>query len=144
MASIDFIIPVFNEGPALERFHATLTAALTELAQNSFRFIYVNDGSSDDTVAVLDRMAGSDSRIVAIELSRNFGHQAAISAGLELFDADALIMMDGDGEHPPSLVPEMFRLFEMGYDIVQTQRIDTAPQRFCVQARHGIVVLSPD
>jgi polyisoprenyl-phosphate glycosyltransferase len=125
MASIDFIIPVFNEGPALERFHAALTASLAELTQYSLRFIYVNDGSADNTTTVLDRMANSDLRVVSIELSRNFGHQAALSAGLEMFDADALIMMDGDGEHPSALIPEMVRLFEMGYDIVQTQRIDT-------------------
>ncbi len=137
MASIDFIIPVFNEGPALERFHASLTEALAELAQHSFRFLYVNDGSTDDTTAVLDRMAESDTRIVAIELSRNFGHQAAISAGLELFDADALIMMDGDGEQPPSLVPEMVRLFEMGYDVVQTQRIDTDRKGFAFKRLTG-------
>ena len=73
MASIDFIIPVFNEGPALERFHAALTAALTELAQHSFRFLYINDGSTDDTTAVLDRMA---SPIPASCLSNS----AAISA----------------------------------------------------------------
>jgi polyisoprenyl-phosphate glycosyltransferase len=137
MASIDFIIPVFNEGPALERFHASLTAALTELAQHSFRFLYINDGSTDDTTVVLDRIASSDARIVAIELSRNFGHQAAISAGLEVFDADALIMMDGDGEHPPSLVPEMVRLFEMGYDIVQTQRIDIDRKGFVFKRLTG-------
>src|SRR6516225_8292399 len=77
MARIDFIIPVYNEAPALERFHASLFSVLSNLPQHTFRFFYVNDGSSDDTVTVLDRMAQSDPRIVAIELSRNFGHQAA-------------------------------------------------------------------
>ena len=130
MASFDFIIPVFNEGPALERFHASLQAVTSSLPQHGFRFLYVNDGSSDDTPAVLDRMTAADPRIFAIELSRNFGHQAAISAGLDAFDADALIMMDGDGEHPPHLVPEMIGLFEAGYDIVQTQRIDRERKGF--------------
>jgi polyisoprenyl-phosphate glycosyltransferase len=130
MARFDIIIPVFNEGPALERFHASLNAATCTLPQHTFRFLYVNDGSSDDTPAVLDRMTAADPRIFAIELSRNFGHQAAISAGLDAFDADALIMMDGDGEHPPHLVPEMIGLFEAGYDIVQTQRIDRERKGF--------------
>jgi polyisoprenyl-phosphate glycosyltransferase len=130
MARIDFIIPVFNEGPALERFHAALHASLSPLLQHSFRFLYVNDGSSDETPAVLDRMVASDTRIVPIELSRNFGHQAAISAGLDAFDADAVIMMDGDGEHPPLLIPEMIGLFEAGYDIVQTQRMDSERKGF--------------
>ena len=124
MARIDIIIPVFNEGPALERFHTSLNDATSSLPQYRFRFLYVNDGSSDDTSGVLGRMTAADPRVFAIELSRNFGHQAAISAGLDAFDADAVIMMDGDGEHPPQLVPEMVGLFESGYDIVQTQRMD--------------------
>jgi polyisoprenyl-phosphate glycosyltransferase len=130
MARIDFIIPVFNEGPALERFHASLYAVTSTLPQHNFRFLYVNDGSSDDTLAVLGRMTVADPRIFAIELSRNFGHQAAISAGLDAFDADALIMMDGDGEHPPHLVTEMISLLEAGYDIVQTQRMDRERKGF--------------
>jgi dolichol-phosphate mannosyltransferase len=137
MARIDFIIPVFNEGPALERFHSALTSVLVELPQHSYRFLYVNDGSTDNSTEVLDRMIGFDSRVVAIELSRNFGHQAAISAGLDAFDADAVIMMDGDGEHPPKLVPEMIQLYEMGYDIVQTQRIDTERKGFVLKRATG-------
>lgn len=130
MACFDLIIPVYNEGPALERFHAALVSALSNVPQCSFRFIYVNDGSSDNTADVLSHMAEADPRITAIELSRNFGHQAAISAGLDCFDADAVIMMDGDGEHPPQLVPEMIRLFESGYEVVQTQRIDAEREGF--------------
>ncbi|HZD33373.1 MAG TPA: glycosyltransferase family 2 protein, partial [Candidatus Angelobacter sp.] len=130
MARIDFIIPVFNEGSALERFHTALDGVLSGLPQHTFRFFYINDGSSDDSSAVLAGMGTADLRIVAIELSRNFGHQAAISAGLDAFDADAVIMMDGDGEHPPQLIPEMLQLFDSGYDIVQTQRIDGARKGF--------------
>jgi dolichol-phosphate mannosyltransferase len=130
MARIDFIIPVFNEGPALERFHAALASVVANLTKYSCRFFYVNDGSSDDTSTVLHRISQSDPRVAPIELSRNFGHQAAISAGLDAFDADAVIMMDGDGEHPPQLVPELLHLYESGYDIVQTQRIDSGRKGF--------------
>jgi len=142
MARFDLIIPVFNEGPALVRFHASLHAVVSNLPQHSFRFFYVNDGSSDDTPAVLDRMAASDPRVFPIELSRNFGHQAAISAGLDAFDADAVIMMDGDGEHPPQLVPEMIGLFESGYDIVQTQRIDSQRKGFFLKRLTGALFYS--
>jgi len=130
MARIDFIIPVFNEGSALERFHSALVEALAGLNKHAFRFIYADDGSTDNTSHVLGRLSQSDPRVAGIELSRNFGHQAAISAGIDAFDADAVVMMDGDGEHPPSLVPEMVRLFEAGYDIVQTQRIDRKRKAF--------------
>jgi dolichol-phosphate mannosyltransferase len=133
MARIDFIIPVFNEGPALERFHTALASAVADLSRYTFRFLYVNDGSSDGTAVVLQSLSQADPRIAPIELSRNFGHQAAISAGLDAFDADAVIMMDGDGEHPPELVPELLHLYESGYDIVQTQRIDAGRKGFFVK-----------
>jgi len=121
--TVDFLIPVFNEGPSLHGFHARLTQATAGLP-HSFRFLYVNDGSSDDSIQVLLDLSTADYRARAINLTRNFGHQAALSAGLDACNADAVIMMDGDGEHPPSLVPEMLRLFESGYDIVHTQRMD--------------------
>jgi len=121
--TVDFLIPVFNEGASLHGFHARLSEATAGLPY-TFRFLYVNDGSSDDSVKVLAELGAADSRVRAINLTRNFGHQAALSAGLDVCNADAVIMMDGDGEHPPSLVPEMLRLFESGYDIVHTQRLD--------------------
>src|SRR5271157_732371 len=103
MAVIDFIIPVFNEGETVCRFHTSLSAAVEALNQR-FRFIYVNDGSTDSTGEALQSLCNEDPRATYIELSRNFGHQAAISAGLDWFHADAVIMMDGDGEHPPTVV----------------------------------------
>jgi dolichol-phosphate mannosyltransferase len=117
---VDFLIPVFNEGPSLQGFHARLQEATAGLPY-SFRFLYINDGSSDDSVKVLAELSAADPRVRAVNLT---GHQAALSAGLDACDADAVIMMDGDGEHPPSLVPEMLRRFESGYDIVHTQRED--------------------
>jgi polyisoprenyl-phosphate glycosyltransferase len=121
--TVDFVVPVFNEGESLHGFHTRLAKATAELP-HSFRFLYVNDGSSDDSREVLAKLTAADARVHPINLSRNFGHQAALSAGLDVCNADAVIMMDGDGEHPPSLVPEMLRLFESGYDIVHTQRVD--------------------
>ena len=121
--TVDFLIPVFNEGASLPGFHARLTEA-TAGSPYSFRFLYINDGSRDDSDVVLSELSAADPRVRAINLTRNFGHQAALSAGLDVCDADAVIMMDGDGEHPPSLVPEMLRQFEQGYDIVHTQRLD--------------------
>src|ERR1035438_5229269 len=118
--TVDIVIPVFNEGEALHGFHARLASATTGLP-HAFRFLYVNDGSGDDTSAVLAQLANADARVRAIHLSRNFGHQAALSAGLDACDADAVIMMDGDGEHPASLIPEMLRLYDAGYDIVRSE-----------------------
>jgi dolichol-phosphate mannosyltransferase len=120
--TVDFLIPVFNEGASLHGFHARLIDAIAGLPY-SFRFLYINDGSADDSKEVLAGLSAADSRVHAINLTRNFGHQSALSAGLDMCDAEAVIMMDGDGEHPASLVPEMLRQFEAGYDIVHTQRL---------------------
>lgn len=123
MHRVDFLIPVYNEASGLERFHKSLAQAVSLLAYH-FRFIYIDDGSNDGTAEVLAHLMGLDDRVKPLQLTRNFGHQAALSAGLDAFDADAVIMMDGDGEHPPELVPEMLKLYESGYEIIQTQRID--------------------
>jgi len=120
---VDFVIPLYNEGHAVRDFHRGLVEALGALPHD-FRFLYVDDGSEDDTGQALEELARADARVRPITLSRNFGHQAALSAGLDAADGHAVVMMDGDGEHPAALVPEMLRLHEAGYDVVQTQRRD--------------------
>ena len=89
-----------------------------------FELIFVNDGSIDRTQQILESILEKDRRVQIIQLSRNFGHQAALCAGLENASGDYIITMDGDGQHPPRLIPEMIQLAENGYDIVQTQRLD--------------------
>jgi dolichol-phosphate mannosyltransferase len=88
------------------------------------RYIYVNDGSDDQTPALLNELAAKDARISVIHFTRNFGHQAALSAGIDAATGDIVVTLDGDGQHPPSLISEMLRLHSAGYDIVQGQRMD--------------------
>ena len=123
MPTIDFVIPLYNELEGLPRFHSLLEETVLPTGY-SRRYIYVDDGSTDGTAKLLDQLASSDSRIVVIHLSRNFGHQAALSAGLDASAADIVVSMDGDGQHPASLIPEMLRLHQAGYEIVQAQRLD--------------------
>jgi len=127
--TLDVVIPVFNEGDSLQGFHARLACAIAGLP-HSIRFLYVDDGSSDNSGEVLMQLAAADDRVHAINLSRNFGHQAALSAGLDACTADVVITLDGDGEHPPDLIAEMLRLFDSGYDIVHTQRVDRGRSGF--------------
>ena len=119
---VDIVIPVYNEAEAVEVFHARLCAALEGQA-GDFHILYVDDGSTDDTLSRLRSLADSDTRLQILELSRNFGHQAALCAGLDQAGGDFVITLDGDGQHPPALVAEMLALAGQGYDIVLTQRV---------------------
>ena len=123
--TVDLVIPVYNEAGVVEQTHARISAALDGLPYD-FHFIYVNDGSRDGTADSLSTLAAHDPRVTPLSLSRNFGHQAALTAGLDASTADVVITMDGDGQHPPEMISEMLRLVGQGYDIVQTQRMDEA------------------
>ena len=125
LPSVAVIVPVFNEQAALPVFHPQLVTVLQALP-NSYSVTYVDDGSSDETPQILQSLAAADPRVHVVHLSRNFGHQAALTAGLDHAEGDVLITLDGDGQHPPELIPEMLRLHAAGYEIVQTQRLDTA------------------
>lgn len=117
------VVPVFNEIDGLSNFHDSLIAVVGEMDMQ-VEVIYVDDGSSDGTGGLLERMASADNRITPIYLSRNFGHQAALTAGLDAAKGDIIISMDGDGQHPPAMIPQLIDLVEHGYDIVQTQRVE--------------------
>lgn len=137
MKSVSLIIPFYNEESVIERFYAELTAVIDPL-KYMFDVICVNDGSKDSTQTILESLAASDVRLNVIELSRNFGHQAALCAGLESAAGDFVITMDGDGQHPPSLIPEMLELAEAGYDIVMTQRTDNGQGSWFKRSTSGI------
>lgn len=122
MTTVDLVIPVYNEEAALPAFHARLCRALAGLPQQ-FRILFINDGSRDGTGAVLRHLASQDERLQVLELSRNFGHQAALTAGLDRAEADFVITLDGDGQHPPERIGEMLALAEQGYQVVLAQRV---------------------
>ncbi|TAK13878.1 MAG: glycosyltransferase [Anaerolineae bacterium] len=125
--TVCIIVPVFNEAGVVSTFHKSLVDAIDALPQQ-FTILYINDGSRDATAAELAALAAADPRVGVATLSRNFGHQAALSAGLDLADSDAVISMDGDGQNPPAEIPGMLALAEQGYDLVQMQRGEHARQ----------------
>jgi len=120
---IDLVIPVFNEVGVIEQTHAQICEVIDHLPHN-FSIYYVDDGSSDTTVDSVVALAKQDKRIVLLELSRNFGHQAALTAGLEASQGDFVISMDADGQHPPEMIIQMLELYCNGYDIIQAQRAE--------------------
>ncbi len=124
--TLSVVCPAFNEEEVLPRFHAELSTVLDALAQDyEVEIVYVDDGSRDRTLAVLREMAGRDARVRYVSFSRNFGHQAALTAGLEASHGDVVITMDSDLQHPPALIPVLLEQWRQGNDIVLTIRDDT-------------------
>jgi polyisoprenyl-phosphate glycosyltransferase len=126
---VDLVIPVYNEEAVLMTFHQNLCSVLDKLPYH-FWIYYVNDGSQDYTQECLEQLSASDPRVKPINLSKNFGHQAALTAGLEQAQNEVVICMDGDGQHPPILIPQMIDLYLQGYDLVLTERIDAQKTTF--------------
>ena len=133
ITSLDVIVPVYNEAAAIRSFHVELSAVLAAIPLRCTVY-YVDDGSTDETAAELATISRNDPGVVVIELSRNFGHQAALTAGLDSTTADVVVMLDGDGQHPPDVIPEMLRLHGAGYDVVLTQRVSAPAGRVKRQA----------
>ncbi|HEX5070215.1 MAG TPA: glycosyltransferase family 2 protein, partial [Vicinamibacterales bacterium] len=123
MKLIDIVLPVYNEEAGIAAFHRALLDAVTPLADRyTFRFIYVLDRSSDRTFEVLKDLAARTPRTDVLHLSSRFGHQMSLVAGIDRSSGDALIMMDADLQHPPSVIPALLEKFEGGFDVVQTIR----------------------
>ena len=116
---LSVVAPIFNEEDLVEQFVARATAAI---ADYEFELVLVNDGSSDGTPELLDRIAAADPRVRVIHLSRNFGHQAALTAGLEHAMGDVVVMIDADLQDPPELIPEMIAQWSQGSDVVYAVR----------------------
>ena len=116
---LSVIIPVFNEAEALTLLMPRLATSLKHV---DWEVIFVNDGSTDTSLDVIRKAAASDRHIKLLSFSRNFGHQAAITAGLDFAEGDAVVVMDADLQDPPELLPKMLELYEQGYDVVSPQR----------------------
>ena len=123
------VVSVFNEEAVLGQFHQELTSALSNL-DDRFEVIYVDDGSTDGSRNLLDTIAKEDGRARVIHFSRNFGHEAAMIAGIDHADGDAVICMDADCQNPPAALERMLALYRDGYDIVTMIREDRADGGF--------------
>lgn len=122
MKKISIVIPAYNEEGNLSEIRKAIDHVFHNLPNYKYEIIFVNDGSRDRTQDFLEEMSLSFPEVRYIEFSRNFGHQYAVKAGLDLADGNAVISMDADLQHPPALIPEMIRKWEEGYDIVYTVR----------------------
>jgi len=123
-AELSIVVPVYNEEESLPEFHRRLTQVLKTL-NLTYEILFVDDGSSDQTAQLIASLNSSDRRVKGISFSRNFGHMAALSAGLDLAGGRAVITMDGDLQHPPELIPALVAKWKGGAEIVNTLRKDT-------------------
>lgn len=118
------IVPCYNEQEALPFFQKQIAAVSEALPEVEFEILYINDGSKDQTLSVIKRLAETDKRVKYISFSRNFGKEAAIYAGLQHVTGELAVIMDADLQDPPALLPEMYRaVVEEGYDSVATRRV---------------------
>ncbi len=120
---VSILIPVHNEEGNVNAIAAALGEVLSSSAYQ-YEIIFVDDGSSDNSLNEIKALARQEKHIFYISFSKNFGHQNALKAGFDLVTGDCLISMDGDMQHPPSLIPEMLQKWEEGYEIVYTIRKD--------------------
>ena len=122
MNLLSIIIPVYNEEENIN----PLYEELKRFCKNEYEVIFVDDGSTDETFTAIEAISKKDDHYKCISLSRNFGHQNALVAGMENASGNTIIIMDGDLQHPPSLIPVMLEKLQQGYDIVITKRNSTA------------------
>lgn len=130
MDTITIIVPCYNEQEVLEEFHTEVGKVFSSVPDCRFRFLFVNDGSRDGTLGIIRRLAEEDPRVSYISFSRNFGKEAAMLAGMDYAESDAVILMDSDLQHPPELIPEMVRWWRQGYDDVCAKRADRKDEGF--------------
>lgn len=122
MKSITIMIPAYNEAPVLDKLHDRLDNLAKTVTDYKLEFLFINDGSTDDTLSLIKQMAHKDRRISYINLSRNFGKEIAMAAGIDHVTSDALVIIDADLQDPPELIPNMIKLWEEGYDDVYAKR----------------------
>lgn len=114
---VSVVVPIYNEEEIIVRFHEAVAAAMQN-AVDDWEVVYVNDGSADSSLELLKALQAVDSHVVVVELSRNWGHMGAISAGLQTARGRAVILMDGDFQDPPEILPQLIEAWREGAEIV--------------------------
>src|SRR5665648_84339 len=122
MKKISILIPAYNEEEVLEPLYQRLGKLANDTKSYEFEFLFVNDGSRDKTLEIIKGYAEADNRVAYVNLSRNFGKEIAMIAGLDNVTGDATVIIDADLQDPPELIPEMIQYWENGYDDVYAKR----------------------
>jgi len=129
MKIVTLIVPVYCEEEVIEECYRRIKSVMDSLTDYGYELIFINDGSTDNTLNILKNIVAQDKRVKIINFSRNFGHQIAITAGLDKAESDAAIIIDADLQDPPELIPEMIKKWEEGYKIVYARRVTRKGER---------------
>ena len=122
MKKLSIVIPLFNEEEVLNECYTRIMNVCTSIVNYSYEIIFVNDGSNDQTLNILEQISISNNNVKVISFSRNFGHQCAVTAGLKFVTGDAVVIIDSDLQDPPELIPEMLKLWEQGNEVIYGKR----------------------
>ena len=126
---LSIVVPVYNEEKSIRLMYDRLLASITVISHN-FEIIFVNDGSRDNSFLELVKLSKEDSRVKYINFSRNFGHQIAVTAGLDYSKGAAVVIIDGDLQDPPEVIPEMYAMYKEGFEVVYGQRLKRKGDNF--------------
>lgn len=127
---VSILVPCYNEEAVLHEFYRRTVQVIDDMPQYDFQFMFINDGSNDRTLDIMRELHEQDSRVSYVNLSRNFGKEIAMIAGIDYLTGDAAIIMDADLQDPPELIPEMISWWEKGYQDVSAKRRSRAGESF--------------
>ncbi|MCI9178055.1 MAG: glycosyltransferase family 2 protein [Clostridia bacterium] len=122
MKKVSVVIPMYYEEEVANECYQRMKKVLTSLSNYSYEIVFVNDGSQDKTLQILEDIAKEDKNVKILSFSRNFGHQCAVTAGIKYVTGDAVVIIDADLQDPPELLPEMLKLWEDGYEVIYGKR----------------------
>lgn len=122
MKKVSLVIPMYYEEEVAEECYNRVTKVLSSLQDYTYEIIFINDGSKDKTLEILEGIAEKDKQVKVVSFARNFGHQCAVTAGLQEVTGDAIVIIDADLQDPPELIPEMLKLWEAGNEVIYGKR----------------------
>ena len=118
---LSIIIPIFNEEDSISELYSRLHSSVSQITSN-FELIFINDGSRDKSLLKIIELSKSDDKVFYLNFSRNFGHQIAVTAGLDICSGNAIVIIDADLQDPPELIPELYKKYKEGYEVVYAKR----------------------